>query len=67
MSRRIKSLELMKKLQPFTQLGLLPAAKAQYIVTEYAKNNLSPLEEFIISPDIPVAYIQLLQDIKQFN
>lgn len=64
MSNRIKSLELMKQLRPFTQLGLLSASTAQSIVSEYANGNLCPLKNFIFSPDVPSIYISILQNIK---
>ena len=65
MSNRMKSLELMKQLQAFTQAGILPAPQANKITSEYAKNNLCPLKDFVFSPGIPIAYVGLLQNISK--
>ena len=64
-SNRIRSLELMKALQPFTQTGTISGAQAKDIVSAYNENNLEPLRDFVFSPSIPMAYTSLLEGISR--
>ncbi len=66
MSEELKSLELMRNLQPFTQMSLIPAARAQEIVRSYRQGDRSPLKELVLSPDIPAMYGRLCQQLEKF-
>ena len=60
MSRRMKSVEVMKCLQAFTQGGIISPIAAGAMVDGYVNGDDGPLRDLIINPDIPVAYTGVL-------
>lgn len=66
MNKRLESIELMKNLQPFLQGGIMSAQKAKEIVTSFVAGDTSPLNNFILSPDIPMQYMELTGKLKNF-
>ena len=66
MNRRLRSMELLKLLQPFTQAGILSPADAKGIVDDFVKGEGKKLKSFIYSPDIPVAYNNVAAKLLQF-
>lgn len=65
-SRRVKSISLMKALQPFMQGGILKPAKAQIIIKDWTQGDNSALADFILDPSIPMIYEKLAEELKQF-
>lgn len=66
MGNRFKSVELLRLLTPFTQMGVLEPERAQKIVKSYVSGDNSPLESFICSPEIPLGLIGITEKIKMF-
>ena len=60
MSRRMKSVEVMKCLQAFTQGGVISPIAASAMVDSYVNGDDGPLRDLIINPDIPVVYTGVL-------
>lgn len=63
---RMKSMELLKLLQPFTQTGILKGSEAQTIVGSYLKNDTEPLKRFLHSPSIPMTMESVVGNIEAF-
>jgi len=63
---RIKSLKLMRELSPFINLGILSAADAQAIVSDYQLGNVGKLKAFIASPAIPVAQLTMVGSLSNY-
>lgn len=66
MNRRIKSIDLMQGLQPFTQIGLLKADEARQIVKDYVGGSNKSLLNFILNPHIPAQYMQLINNLRNY-
>ena len=65
-STRIRAIELMKLLQPFTQGNILTPLEAENIVQEYISGNKKPIEDLACRPDIPVVFMNATQKLLQF-
>ena len=63
---RIRSLELMRALSPFINLGTLSATEAHSIVSEYQKGDATKLKAFIASPKITVAQLTMIEPLSNF-
>lgn len=66
MDRRIRSLELMKGLQPFTQTKIISARDAGKIVSEYKLGDTSPLSDLVYNPRIPMEMEALCRNLQRF-
>ena len=70
MTNRIKSIELMRKLQPFTQTGVISSARAMQIIADYARRNENQIEGcllsvFIADGSIPSYFTPLIEEIRK--
>lgn len=65
-STRIRAIELMKLLQPFTQGNILTPLEAENIVQEYISGNNKPIEDLACRPDIPVVFMNAIRRLLQF-
>ena len=66
MDNRIRSLELMRRLQPFVRNGLLTPSDARETVTRYQKGDTTLVAAICNRMDIPVCFNGLLGEIRQF-
>ena len=65
MTARARTPRLCKILQPLTQNGVLPAAKAKEIVMEFMRGNVGPATELLTSKEIPTVFLPLLEELKK--
>lgn len=65
MNQRFLAVELLKNLQPLTQLGLLKPQEAQHVASQYAKGNKHPLIHILNSGSIKEPYTSILEGIRR--
>lgn len=66
MNRRMESVKLMAKLQPFTQLGRLTASDAKAIVEDYKEGDTTRLRALVNDPTMPNSLSPILDKVKQY-
>lgn len=66
MSKRIEALDLMKCLQPLTQVGIITAGESQTIVREYVAGNEKFLKNICLNPEIPMVYEPVIKKLRQY-
>lgn len=66
LSRRVRSLELMRALQPLTQTGVLSASEGQNVIVSWKSGDDEPLKALIYSPSVPVYLTPVLKKLEDF-
>ena len=66
MSRRIRSLELMKTLSSFVATNIIAGEDARRIVEQYKAGDDAALLQFIHRPDLPMTHMALVRNLRQF-
>ncbi len=64
-SGRRRAPALMEALQPFTQLGVLAPARAKSIVMAFIAGDNTPLQDFVIDPDMPMTMLPICENIRK--
>ena len=66
MTKRIMSMDLLVKLQPLTQQGLISSQRAKAIADSYCRDDVTPIRELINDPMLPMSVSPFLEDLRQF-